>query len=283
VGYGQHKGVIALSSTRRPLKSLGQNFLVDRNVIEKIIRAADIHNDDSVLEIGPGRGALTGQLVERAARLLLIEFDHALAEWHRNQFTDNERVSVIDADVLKVDLSALLSATSDKWKVVANLPYNISTEVLFLLYRVHERVSRMTLMLQKEVGDRLASAPDCPAYGVTTVLLGLWFDIKKEFVVPPGCFHPSPKVDSAVLTFSTLSSPRANVGDEDIFRNVVKCAFSMRRKTLANCLKSAECTKNSDLAELLEACDIDGRRRGETLSLEEFASLSRWLSERTPS
>ena len=272
-----------MSSSRRPLKSLGQNFLVDRNVIDKIILAAEIHSDDAVLEIGPGRGALTGQLAERAGRVVLIEFDHALAAWHRNLFKDDERVTVIDGDVLKVDLEAVLSVTSRKWKVVANLPYNISTEVLFRLIKVHDRLSRMTLMLQKEVGDRLASVPDCPAYGVTTVLLGLWFDINREFVVPPGCFHPSPKVDSAVLTFAALSAPRADVGNEDIFKNIVKSAFSMRRKTLANCLKSAECTRDTDLAELLKSCDIDGRRRGETLSLEEFARLSLWLSERRSS
>ena len=241
---------------RRPLKSLGQNFLVDQNVIGKIIHAADIQPDDAVLEIGPGRGALTAQLAERAGRLVLIEFDHALAAWHRNQFRDNERVTVIDADVLKVDLPALLSASSKKWKVVANLPYNISTEVLFRLIKVHDRLSRMTLMLQKEVGDRLAAAPDCSAYGVTTVLLGLWFVISREFVVHSGSFHPAPKVDSAVLTFTALSSPQADVGDEDIFRDVVKSAFSMRRKTLHNCLKSADCIRDKDLTLLLEELSL---------------------------
>ncbi|MEI6209165.1 MAG: 16S rRNA (adenine(1518)-N(6)/adenine(1519)-N(6))-dimethyltransferase RsmA [Desulfuromonadales bacterium] len=268
-----------MSSTRRPLKSLGQNFLVDRNVIDMIIRVADIQPDDDVLEIGPGRGALTDHLAERSGRLVLIEFDHALAAWHKNRFKDNERVTVIDADVLKADLAEILSVTSRKWKVVANLPYNISTEVLFRLIRVHDRLSRMTLMLQKEVGDRLAASPDCSDYGVTTVLLGLWFDIRREFVVHPGSFHPSPKVDSAVLTFSALPTPRVVVGDENIFRSVVKCAFSMRRKTLENCLKSLDHASSTDLAEMLEQCGVDGRRRGETLSLEEFARLSHWLSE----
>ena len=272
-----------MSSNRRPLKSLGQNFLVDQNIIDKIIHSAHIQPGDAVLEIGPGRGALTAQLAERAGRLLLIEFDHALAAYHRDCHKDNERVTVIDADVLKVDLAAVLSETPRKWNVVANLPYNISTEVLFRLLEVHDRLSHMTLMLQKEVGDRLASAPDCSEYGVTTVLLGLWFDIHRSFIVPPGCFHPKPKVDSAILSFTPLLAPRAEVGNENIFKYVVKAAFSMRRKTLANCLKSAECTKNIDLQVLLSSCDIDGRRRGETLSLEEFARLSLWLSENTPS
>lgn len=278
MGYGQHKGYIIVSLTRRPLKSLGQNFLVDRNMIEKIITVADILSDDAVLEIGPGRGALTGLLAGRSGRLLLIEFDHALAASLRNIYRDDERVTVIDGDVLKVNLAELLAATSRKWKVVANLPYNISAEVLFRLIKVHDRLSQMTLMLQKEVGDRLASAPDCAAYGVTTVLLGLWFDIRREFLVPSGCFNPAPKVESAVLTFTPLAAPRFQVGREEVFRDIVKSSFSMRRKTLANCLKSAECTRNKDIAVLLKSCDIDGRRRGETLTPEEFARLSLWLS-----
>ena len=268
-----------MSAARRHLKSLGQNCLVDGNVIDRIIQAADILPDQPVLEIGPGRGALTKHLAGRAGRLVLIEYDHALAAFHRDQHQDNERVTVIDADVLKVDLDALLSESPQKWNVVANLPYNISTEVLFRLYGVHSRLARMTLMLQKEVGDRLAAPPDCSAYGVTTVLLGLWFDIRRVFVVPPGCFHPSPKVDSVVLNFIPRTAVRAEVGDEGVFRSVVKSAFSMRRKTLANCLKSAEFAKTVDCEQLLESCAIDGRRRGETLSLEEFALLSCRVTE----
>lgn len=272
-----------MSAVRRPLKSLGQNFLVDGNIIDRIIQTADIRPGQPVLEIGPGRGALTQHLVARADRLVLIEFDHALAAWHQDQLKDSPGVTVIDADVLKVDLEALLSETAEKWNVVANLPYNISTEVLFRLYGVHHRLSRMTLMLQKEVGDRLVAPPDCSAYGVTTVLLGLWFDISRAFVVHPGSFHPSPKVDSVILNFIPRQEPRAVVGNEDIFRAVVKSAFAMRRKTLSNCLRSAEFAKQIDCGELLTECGIDGRRRGETLSLEEFALLSRWVTERLSS
>lgn len=268
-----------MCAVRRPLKSLGQNFLVDGNVIDKIIQAANIQPDQALLEIGPGRGALTVHLAEQAGQLVLIEFDHALAAWHKDQLLDNKRVTVIDADVLKVDLSKILSERAGKWNVIANLPYNISTEVLFRLYAVHDRLSRMTLMLQKEVGDRLVAPPDCSAYGVTTVLLSLWFNISRAFIVHPGSFHPSPKVDSVVLNFIPRAEVRAEVGDEDIFRTVVKASFSMRRKTLINCLKSAEFAKQIDCLELLETCGIDGRRRGETLSLEEFASLSRLVTE----
>lgn len=266
-----------MSSTRRPLKSLGQNFLIDNNIIDKIIQSAAIKPDDCVLEIGPGRGALTEYLVRKAGRLVLIEYDHALAAGLKELYADQPQVTVIDADILAVDLAVILGDTTG-WKVVANLPYNISTAVLFRLMEVKDRLARMILMLQKEVGDRLVAVPDCADYGVTTVLLGLWFNIRREFLVPPGCFKPSPKVDSAVLSFVPLAVPRAPVGDEAVFRRVVKGAFAMRRKTLINCLKAAELTTIDELRGILADCGIEGKRRGETLSMDEFASLSRRLS-----
>jgi len=265
-------------SGRGPLKSLGQNFLVDGNTIDRIIRSAALTSTDSVLEIGPGRGALTRRMCDLAGRMVLVEYDHLLAGELSTQFQDNPCIRVIDGDILAVDLKAMLDAETPKWKVVANLPYNISTEVLFRLLEVRDRVSRMVLMLQKEVGERLAARPGNSDYGVTTVLLGLWFDIRMEFVVPPGCFNPRPKVDSAVLSFTPLDKPRVEVGSEDIFRRVVKAAFSMRRKTLLNCLKSSGLAEGEQLPAILEACGIDGRRRGETLTMEEFGLLSRRFS-----
>jgi 16S rRNA (adenine1518-N6/adenine1519-N6)-dimethyltransferase len=266
-----------MKTARGPLKSLGQNFLVDRNIVDKIIRSAALGPGDAVLEIGPGRGALTPYLVREAGQVLLIEFDHALAAEHSQCYGTNSAVTVVDGDVLAVDLPALLAARGG-WKVIANLPYNISTQVLFRLLEVRAHLSLMVLMLQKEVGDRLVARPGCGEYGVTTVLLGLWFDIEREFIVPPGCFHPRPKVDSAVMKFVPLAAPRVEVGDEALFRRVVKAAFAMRRKTLANCLKHADLPCPEGVGMLLESCGIDGQRRGETLSLEEFARLSRHLS-----
>jgi 16S rRNA (adenine1518-N6/adenine1519-N6)-dimethyltransferase len=257
---------------------LGQNFLVDNNIIDKIVHSADINAEDCVLEIGPGRGALTEHLVQKAGRLVLIEYDHALAAGLKELYADQPQVTVVDADILAVDLAEILK-DADGWKVVANLPYNISTAVLFRLMEVKDRLARMILMLQKEVGDRLVAPPNCADYGVTTVLLGLWFDMRREFIVHPGCFKPSPKVDSAVLSFTPLLYPRATVGDETVFRRLVKSSFGMRRKTLINCLKAAEFTTTDDLRGILEECGIDGKRRGETLSLDEFAALSRRFSE----
>jgi len=269
-----------VSAVRRPLKSLGQNFLVDQNIVSRIIDSAGLLPGDAVVEIGPGRGALTEHLAARAGRLLLVEYDHALAAGLAGQYRENPHITVIDGDILDVDLDGLLDRERNDWKVVANLPYNISSQVLFRLLEVRSRLSRMVLMLQKEVGDRLTASPDTPDYGVTTVLLGLWFDIRREFIVSPGCFHPRPKVDSAVLSFVPLAEPRVAVGKEELFRRVVKGAFAMRRKTLSNCLKRAGLCGPDELGAILDGCGIDGRRRGETLSLEEFARLSRCLSEK---
>lgn len=268
-----------MSASRRPLKSLGQNFLIDGNIIDKIIASAQLGPDDCVLEIGPGRGALTGHLAERAGRLVIVEFDHALAAEFKRRFQDNPRISVIDGDILAVDLESVLGGADTGWKVVANLPYNISTAVLFKLMEVRGRLARMVLMLQKEVGDRLVALPGCSDYGITTLLLGLWFDMRREFLVSPGCFHPAPKVDSAVLSFVPLAAPRVPVGNEEVYRKVVKGAFAMRRKTLINCLKAAELAPLEEVRRILSECGINGQRRGETLSLDEFASLSRCLSQ----
>lgn len=268
-----------MSAVRRPLKSLGQNFLVDRNIIEKILHSADIGPQDAVLEIGPGRGALTGRLAEQAGRLVLVEYDHALAASLAERYQNEPHVVVVDADILTVDLIKLLGEAQAGWKVVANLPYNISSPVLFKLLEFRALFSRMVLMLQREVGERLVSAPGCSDYGVTTALLGLWFDMRREFIVPPGCFNPKPKVDSAVISFVPLKNPRVNVGSEEIYRRVVKGAFAMRRKTLSNCLKATELAGPDELNRMFDMSGIDGQRRGETLSLEEFALLSRFLSE----
>lgn len=264
-----------MKNARKPLKSLGQNFLVDQNVIDKIISAARLETGDHILEVGPGRGALTSQLSEKAARLLLVEYDHALAAMHKATYAADSRVLVVDGDILAVNLDALLAEGEGGWKVVANLPYNISTQVLFRFMELRTRFTCLVLMLQKEVADRLVAPPDTSDYGVTTVLIGLWFDIRREFIVPPGCFHPRPKVDSAVVSFVPLTEPRVAVGSEDVFRKVVKAAFSMRRKTLLNCLRRVDLSLAKDVTELLDECDIAGQRRGETLSMDEFARLSR--------
>ncbi len=263
----------------RPKKNLGQNFLTDRNVLERIAQAVAIDPNDRILEVGPGRGALTALLAKRAERVVAVELDRELVPLLREEFAGRDNVEVVEADILAVDLPHLLGERGGgTWKVAANLPYNISSQVLFRFLEYRSLFSWLVLMLQKEVGERLLAPPACKEYGALTVLFRLHFQIRREFFVRPGSFHPVPKVDSVVLGFSPLPAPRVDVGEEEFFRRVVKAAFAQRRKTLWNCLRGAALAADDVmLADALELCGIDSGRRGETLSLEEFAALSRAL------
>ncbi|MBJ6750116.1 16S rRNA (adenine(1518)-N(6)/adenine(1519)-N(6))-dimethyltransferase RsmA [Geomonas sp. Red421] len=261
-------------------KEFGQNFLVDDNVLHRIVSCVAPTSDDCILEVGPGRGALSRLLVASGARFVAVEWDRELIPFLHAEFAGNDRVEIGHGDILRVDLPQILTtrAPGHKWKVAANLPYNISSQVLFKFMEHCDLFESLVLMLQKEVGDRLTAPPACKDYGALTVLLRLHFDIRREFIVKPGSFRPIPKVDSAVLTFTPLAAPRVEVGDEDLFRRVVKGAFLQRRKTLLNSLRSAGFDDgDGSLSDALSRCGIDGLRRGETLSLEEFAALSRDL------
>lgn len=264
----------------RPKKMFGQNFLTDRSVLARIVEAVDVDETDRILEIGPGKGALTSLLAKKAALLVAVEVDRDLAALLRRGFAGRENVEIIESDILKADLPALLqSRWKGRWKAAANLPYNISSQVLFRFLDDHALFSELTLMLQKEVGERIAAGPGCKEYGILSVLCALHFDVRKLFIVRPGAFHPVPKVDSIVLKFTSLPAPRLEVGDEPLFRRLVKAAFSQRRKTLWNCLKGAGFTQDEqELHSALGECGIDPGRRGETLSLGEFAHLSRVLT-----
>ena len=263
----------------RPKKSMGQNFLTDRNVLSRIVQVVEPSPDDCILEVGPGQGALTTLMADRVERLVAVELDRQLVPLLQRQFADRPHVEIVQADILRVPLAELLTARSDRrWKVAANLPYNISSQVLFLFLENLPHLSRLVLMLQKEVGDRLAAGPGTKAYGMLSVFFQLHFDITREFVVRPGAFFPVPKVDSVVLRFEPLPAPRVSVGDELFFRRVVRAAFSQRRKTLWNCLRSARIVEDDDVLRAAFArCGLDPGRRGETLDMAEFARLAREL------
>jgi 16S rRNA (adenine1518-N6/adenine1519-N6)-dimethyltransferase len=264
----------------RAKKSLGQNFLIDDSVLSRIVACVAPTPEDAILEVGPGRGALTKRLAASGARFLAIEWDRDLLPILDAEFAGAPNVEIGHGDILRVDLRQLLESRGDgkKWKVAANLPYNISSQVLFRFLECSGLFERLVLMLQKEVGDRLVAPAGCKDYGALTVLLRLHFDISREFIVKPGAFRPVPKVDSCVLRFTPLAEPRAEVGDEEFFRRIVKGAFNQRRKTLLNSLRSAGIGEGDDsLPEAFSRCGIDGGRRGETLSLDEFAALSREL------
>ncbi|SNB45887.1 16S rRNA (adenine(1518)-N(6)/adenine(1519)-N(6))-dimethyltransferase RsmA [Geobacter sp. DSM 9736] len=266
----------------RPKKCFGQNFLTDHGILSRIVDSLGIEPGESVLEVGPGRGALTRLLAQKAAHLVAVEVDRQLVPLLQKEFAVASNVTIVEQDILKADLPRLLAGAALPCKVAANLPYNISSQVLFRFLDQHSLFSRLVLMLQKEVGERLLAPPDCKEYGILTILCGLHFDIRREFLVRPGAFHPVPKVDSIVLRFDTLSAPRFPVGEELFFRRLVKTSFAQRRKTLWNCLKGSGLSSDPVLQNGLVNCGIDGGRRGETLSLEEFAALSREILRLSP-
>lgn len=260
----------------RAKKSMGQNFLVDGNVLQRIVEAVDLGPGDRVLEIGPGRGALTSLLVRQAEHVLAVELDRQLVPLLEKEFSLANNVEFIQGDILRTDLRQILdSRWKGKWKVAANLPYNISSQVIFKFLDNVSLFSSLVLMLQKEVGDRLVASPGTKDYGILSVFCRLHFDVSRVLIVKPGSFRPIPKVDSVVLRFIPLTVPRLDVGDEALFRQVVKASFSQRRKTLANCLKSSKITDNEGIASVLHRTGIDGGRRGETLTLDEYARLSK--------
>ena len=263
----------------RPKKALGQNFLTDRNILSRILESTGIADGERILEVGPGRGDLTRLLAENGAQVLAVELDRQLVPLLESEFAGRANVEIIQADILDTDLrELLLSRWRGKWKVAANLPYNISSQILIKFLDNRVLFSRLVLMLQREVGERLVAPPSCKEYGILSVFCRLHFDIYREFLVRPGSFYPVPKVDSVVLRFDSLAAPRVDVGDEAFFRQVVRSAFGQRRKTLWNCLKSAgHAADGNALTDALACCGIDGKRRGETLSLAEFAALSRTL------
>lgn len=258
----------------RPKKRYGQHFLTDRNIIKKIVRAAGIEEGDPVLEIGPGTGALTEGLIEAGADVLAIEVDRELAEELKKKFT--ERFEVITGDALKFSYAELSRQRNLKFKLVSNLPYYISGPVLAKLLEEREAFSIMVLMFQKEVGDRIAAGPGGRDYGILSVLSQTYTDVKKEFDVPSRLFFPKPKVDSSVVSFRVLGEPKVPLDDERFFKSVVRSAFGSRRKQLINSLSSLGIEKGQ-AQEALNEAGIDPARRGETLNLNEFASLAHAL------
>ncbi len=258
--------------TIRAKKSLGQNFLNDPHYLEKIVASARITSSDLVLEIGPGLGHLTRVLAARAGKVLALELDERLIPLLRKEFAECRNVEIMQADALTFPYTAL----PDKWKVVANLPYYISTPIIQKLLSHRDRFDTFTLMLQKEVADRIASPPGNKEYGYLSVIVQLHAVPRIEFAVPAGAFTPKPKVDSAVITLALRGSPAVFMRDESSFVRVVKAAFSCRRKTLRNSLKQLDAPKEK-MDAVLDRTGIDLGRRAETLSVEEFARLADFL------
>src|SRR5512143_2703321 len=250
----------------RPRKRFGQNFLHDRGIIERIVRAIRPQTDQHMVEIGPGLGALTEHLVDAVQRLDVVELDRDLVPRLQERFGDRKQFHIHNADALRFDFTAL--SQGEKLRVVGNLPYNISTPLLFHLLEQHSAIHDMYFMLQLEVVDRLAAQPGDDDYGRLSVMIQYHCQVDKLFTVPPGAFTPAPKVYSAIVRLIPYEAPPHPARDEKMLARVVAQAFSQRRKTLRNTLRGL-----LD-ASAIEALGIDGSRRPETLSLSEFVTLA---------
>ena len=260
----------------RPKRSLGQVFLIERSVQQKIFELAGLDREDTVLEIGPGTGALTRELFPEVKRLIALEVDPALTSYLRTSLKSPSNLHLICTDALRFDYLRASTRLKTIIKVIANLPYVISTPLMFTFIEQRQAFSLLILMLQAEVAQRLTASPGTKDYGALTVLCRFHFDIRIEHKVSRNCFYPVPKVDSAIIRCVPTGRDTFGAGEEAVFRTVVKAAFSKRRKTLFNTLRLSRLSNLTEkkLRLILDQCAIDHRRRPETLSLEEFIQLT---------
>ena len=262
----------------RPRKGFGQNFLVDPSVPRAIVADAGVGSDDCVLEIGPGIGSMTQFLAESAKTVVAVELDKGLLPVLADTLMDYRNVYVVQGDILKTDIAALAQAYNEgqPFRVVANLPYYITTPILMELLSRHAPVSSLTVMMQKEVAERLTAEPGTAAYGALTLAVSYRCSVTYCRTVPASCFFPRPQVDSAVVRLDVLPLPRVQVKNEDFLFHITRCAFGQRRKTLVNCLYNQGGLNRSkaELAQVLVSLGLDENVRGETLDLNTFAALA---------
>lgn len=258
-------------------KEFGQNFLTNRIIPEDIADNCANSADRLILEIGPGIGCLTQELAIRYKRVVAVEIDKGLIPVLDKTLAEYDNVTVINDDIMKIDLEALVAEYSDGMpvSVCANLPYYITTPILMRLLESGVKFSSITVMVQNEVASRLVAKPGSSDYGAITAVLGFYGEAKKLFRVSAGSFVPAPKVDSAVVRIDMFDTPKYNVSDERLFRSLIKAAFEMRRKTLQNAIiaKFPQYTKEQ-ITEAIVTLGHDERVRGERLSTEDFAQLS---------
>ncbi len=260
-----------------PRKRLGQHFLVDRNILNKLIRIAEVDQEDVVLEVGPGLGEMTLELVRKAKRVIAVEIDPKMVEVLKKKTTSFPNIKILQKDILEVDFDQLFRQVGKPFKVVANLPYQISTPLLFRFIESRKLFSNLTLMLQKELAERIVALPGSKAYGALSVLTQMASHPSIQFKIKPSAFFPPPKVESVVLQIVWRKDQMMKLEEEDWFRRVVKASFSHRRKTLINSLKNSGLPLPHSIEERMTKVGIDPRRRPETLSIEEFIHLSKAL------
>ncbi|MGI6151535.1 MAG: 16S rRNA (adenine(1518)-N(6)/adenine(1519)-N(6))-dimethyltransferase RsmA [Christensenellales bacterium] len=258
-----------------PNKQLGQNFLCDANIIKRIADAAGVNKADAVLEIGPGLGALTRELCDRADRVVAVEIDSGLAEVLKETLSDKKNATVIHGDFLKCDLAELHDVLGGgPFRVAANLPYYITTAIIMRLLESGLPVLSMSFLIQKEVAERMAAAPKTKSYGSLSIAVQYYTDVSVVLNVPRGCFLPSPGVDSVVVRLNKRP-PKVDVPSEEDFFRITRAAFAMRRKTLANNLSVGLGISKERAEALIKAANLPENVRGEELSLEQFAQIAR--------
>lgn len=252
-----------------PRKRLGQSFLEDMNIIRRIVALADPAGDETVVEIGAGLGSMTEELAKRAGRVIALEVDQRLVGVLRERFAEQDRVEVLQMDVLKYDFSS--ACPGGRIKVVGNIPYHISSPILFRLLDFRRSILLMILMFQKELADRITAPPGTKDYGIPSVLVAQYTRATCELTVPPTCFYPAPDVVSSVLRITVRQEP--HLSDEALFAKIVRAAFAQRRKTLWNNLRHIGIPEEM-VGRMFAGSGIDRTRRAETLSLEEFSLLT---------
>lgn len=257
-------------------KRLGQNFLVDEEIVRKIVAAAELTPEDTVLEVGPGIGTLTQGLAMSGAQVVAVELDKRLLPVLDKTLEGYNNVRIVSGDILEVDIKATVGAPV--FKVAANLPYYITTPIIFNLLEQRLPMERLVAMVQKEVAERMVAKPGGKDYGALSVSIQYYTEPEIAFLVSPASFIPAPNVDSAVIVCKRRLVPPVDICDEKLFFKVVKAAFSVRRKMLSNALKNMGIT-GEQAAAWLERAEIDPKRRGETLSLQDFASLTNCFNE----
>ncbi len=249
---------------------LGQNFLYDPSILRRLIHVARLSPEDTVVEIGPGPGRLTKMLAERVKRVIAIELDAELYERLVNELSGYKNIEIVHGDALKYHYETL-----KEFKVVANIPYYITTPIIFRLFEYRKRLISITITVQKEVAERIVAGPGGKEYGVLSLMVQYYGKPELKFIVPRGAFRPVPRVDSAVIHIEIFKRPPVSVKDECLFFKLIRTAFTKRRKTIANALKGL----NRDVKETLLKLGIEPSRRPETLSIEEFAGLADAMSK----
>ena len=265
-------------------KKFGQNFLIDSHVLDKIVSAAGITKDDFVLEIGPGIGTMTQYLAASARKVFAVEIDKALIPILEDTLKEFDNVQVINQDILKVDIKKLAEEHNDgkPIKVVANLPYYITTPIIMGLFESQVPIDSITVMVQKEVADRMKVGPGTKDYGALSLAVQYYAEPYIVANVPPNCFMPRPKVGSAVISLTRHEKPPVEVADEKLMFRLIRASFNQRRKTLANGLNNSPELSYSkeEIQQTIEKCGFKAGIRGEALTLEDFAKLANVFSEK---